>query len=294
MSTTGTAPRPKTFVRFLKIAGIAILAIVLLALAILYGGSEWTLRRAHDVELVPLGVPVTPARAQEGARLAAAFGCRDCHMADGQGRVIVDDPLFGQVVAPGIAWAAADYSDAELARLIRHGVRKDGTGVIVMPSTTYVNMADEDVAAIVAWVRTLKPGPNEVARRSSFGPLGRGLILGGVVPLQVVRSTRHSPVRRPADIGEYYYDAACSDCHALDRERPAHVGPRPAPALAVAGGAYDLPAFRRMLRTGKAPDGRDLGLMGQVARSAGPALTDAEIAAIHAFLRRKADALPAE
>jgi mono/diheme cytochrome c family protein len=59
------------------------------------------------------------------------------------------------------------------------------------------------------------------------------------------------------------------------------------PDLAAAAG-YDLAQFRTLLRTGRSPDGRDLGLMARVARSDLAYLTDAEIEAVHAYLVARA------
>lgn len=279
---------PSRALRLLKIAAIALGGLMLLAFVALYVGSEWQIRQRHDVRAVPLAVRADPALAAEGRRIATVLGCLDCHGPRAEGRVLLNDPAVGKLVAPGFAWAAPLYSDAALARLIRHGVRHDGTGIIVMPSRTYAHVADSDIAAIIAWIRTLHPTGQTVTDQTDFGPIGRALILSGKIPFQVSPGSVRSPVQRPADLGAYYYRAICSDCHALDRERPAHEGPRPAPALAPAAAAYDLSGFTHMLRTGKGMGNRDIGLMGAFARSAGPGYTDAEIAAIHAYLVRMA------
>ena len=60
-----------------------------------------------------------------------------------------------------------------------------------------------------------------------------------------------------------------------------------APDLDIAG-AYDLEQFRTMLRTGVAPGGKDIGLMGRIARSDLKYLRDDEIDAIHAYLAHRA------
>ena len=57
--------------------------------------------------------------------------------------------------------------------------------------------------------------------------------------------------------------------------------------LAAVGG-YDLTQFRRLLRTGVGANGRDLGEMSEVARKDLHVFTDAEIAALFAYLRSRA------
>ena len=56
---------------------------------------------------------------------------------------------------------AESHSDAELVRTIRQGVHKDGSTLFIMPSQALSHLSDEDVGKIVAWIRTLKPGPKD-------------------------------------------------------------------------------------------------------------------------------------
>lgn len=267
-----------------------LVGIVLVLAAILYGGSEWVLRRGHTVALKELAVPADAAAIAEGARLARLAGCRHCHGREGQGAVLVQDAMFGRIAAPALADAAARYSDAELARAVRHGLRKDGSTLWIMPSHSHRYLADDDMARIVAWIRTLKPGPKDSLAQTSFGPLGRGLVLFGMIPPAVQIGSVSEPVRS-ADTGRYFAGAICAGCHALDRELPAHDGKGMAPALAPAAAAYDLAGFQRLLHTGKGPTERDLGLMGEVSRESFTAFTPAEIKAIHDYLKAEADKL---
>jgi len=60
-----------------------------------------------------------------------------------------------------------------------------------------------------------------------------------------------------------------------------------APDLAIAG-AYDLPAFTRLLREGVAPGGKPVPTMHEVARSDSRFYTDQEIAALQGYLAARA------
>ncbi len=81
---------------------------------------------------------------------------------------------------------------------------------------------------------------------------------------------------------------ACGECHGPDltggRPTPEDV----APDLAIAG-AYDLAQFRTLMRTGRPPGGRDLGLMREVAEKDFAAYTDEELGQLHAYLRARAE-----
>ena len=270
---------------------IGLIGVLLLALAVLYGGSEWALARDHQVPLASLSVPHDAASIAEGGRLARITGCRGCHGADGGGRVLVDDPMLGRLVPPALARVAATESDAELDRTIRHGIGKHGQALFVMPTRAHRYLADEDSARIIAWMRSLKARPDDVLATTSFGPVGRGLILSGMLPPSVHHEKVSSPTR-PADVGRYFTNVSCAACHDLHTPRPTEDGKQVAPPLAPMAAAYDPAAFRTLLRTGVGMSGRDLGLMREVARGDLSALTDAEIVSIQAYLIAEAAKAP--
>ncbi|MEO6216587.1 MAG: cytochrome c [Sphingomonas sp.] len=277
--------------RILKRIAIGLVGVVLLGLAVLYCGSEWALARDHQVPLASLSVPHDAASIAEGGRLARITGCRGCHGADGGGTVLVDDPMLGRLVPPALARVAATESDAELDRTIRHGVGKNGQALFVMPTTAHRYLADEDSARIIAWIRSLEPRPDDVLATTGFGPVGRGLILSGMLPPSVHPEKVSSPAR-PADVGRYFTNVSCAGCHDLHAPRPTEDGKQVAPPLAPMAAAYDPPAFRTLLRTGVGVSGRDLGLMKEVARGDLSALTDAEIVLIQAYLIAEAAKAP--
>ena len=70
------------------------------------------------------------------------------------------------------------WSDAEIIRAIREGIRRDGTIIgPPMPIRVYREMSDTDVGAIVAYLRTVTPVRNSVPRSvyniplpESYGP----------------------------------------------------------------------------------------------------------------------------
>ena len=60
----------------------------------------------------------------------------------------------------------------------------------------------------------------------------------------------------------------------------------------MVAGAYDLPELKRLMRTGVATGNRKLQMMSDVARNDLSHYTDAEIAAIHAYLQERAMKAP--
>src|SRR5256885_7376479 len=95
----------------------------------------------------------TPTGIQRGARLAMLAGCTGCH---GSG-------LLGKTLLEPIAIRAANlralmpkYSDEDLDRAIRRGLRPDASSLWVMPSQAYLYVRDMDVAALLGYLRALK------------------------------------------------------------------------------------------------------------------------------------------
>jgi cytochrome c553 len=266
---------------------IGLSGFILLAVVTVYAGSQWIIRRGHAVPLAAAPHASGPAAIAEGGRIAFILGCRDCHGTNGQGGVLVQSAMIGTIAPPPLARLAADRSDAELARAIRHGMRKDGSSLFIMPANAHRGLAEDDMAMLIAWIRSLKPSAADSTATMRFGPLLRAVILAGKLPPSVQAQAAH-PARRPAEPGGYLAGVACLSCHELHRETPTHDGKQIVPALAPIAASYDPDAFRTLLRTGKGMAPRDLGLMRVVAQGGLHALSDTEIGAIQGYLRGEA------
>jgi mono/diheme cytochrome c family protein len=76
-----------------------------------------------------------------------------------------DEPSF-KVTAPNITQdketGIGNYTDGELKRVLRKGIKRNGVPVAVMPSGFYEIMTDRDLDAVVAYLRTIKPIRNAV------------------------------------------------------------------------------------------------------------------------------------
>lgn len=276
-----------TFLRtkIVKRTAIAIAALVVGAFVSLYAASEWRLARTYDAPAITLRTGHS-ASASRGERWAKIFGCQGCHGANGQ--PLIDRPVFGVLIAPNLTRVAREYSDRELAVVIRTGIKRDGTSALAMPSDAFSSMADEDVADIIAWMRTLAPVADAEPSRTSWGPVGRFVMFAGRFPFSAelprdAAPPATHPVGTPMAEGEYLYKAVCGHCHRLDEEhlvRPGLIAPAMRPVTA----GYDLAQFTHLMRTGKPIGDRKLELMSEVSTGSLSHLTDAEIGAIHAYL----------
>jgi cytochrome c553 len=273
--------------------GLAVIAgLVLLVLVIVYAGSEWVIRKGHAVPMVEVAIPRDAASVAEGARMARIANCRDCHGGNGEGKVLFEDPMLGRIAPPPLARVAASMTDAELVRAIRHGVKKDGSSLFIMPTYALGHLSDQDVGRIVAWIRSLRPDTTDSTATMSYGPIGRALILAGKLPA-MANSARLSQPARPADMGRYVADFACLACHKLHVDGTMEDGTTKVPALAPVVAAYDPARLKKLLRTGVGTK-PDHGLMSKVARESFFVLTDPEINAIQAYLRGEAEKAPAQ
>src|SRR5690606_27734055 len=113
------------------------------------GGAK--LGRTYEVQTADLTIPTDSASIARGAHLARTNGCTDCHAANLAGQVFVDAPPF-RIVASNLTAGAGGvggrYSAEDFDRAIRHGLRPDGSPLLIMPSAAFHRLADEDAAAL--------------------------------------------------------------------------------------------------------------------------------------------------
>ena len=282
--SSSTPPAKSNRLRRNLLRGLAGLAVLAAAAVVgVWGAAQWRLNAQWSVPLTSLKVQPSPGLATEGERLFHTFGCAGCHQE--AGNVLFEAPNVGRLVAPNISRRIADYSDEALVRLIRRGVKHDGTTAIVMPASVLGRISDQDVAAIVSYLRSLSPRPDAVTVSTQWGPLGYIALAAGKVDLSAaIAPDAEPPVARPLDKeGEYLVSATCRACHELDSVHDNGFGMVTPPVRPMAK-SYSLEDFRHLLRTGEGSGGRQLGLMSEVARSDFSHFTDGEIDAIHQYL----------
>jgi mono/diheme cytochrome c family protein len=275
-------------VRIVKVVaglGIALTAVAVIGYGVLYATSERMMARIYDVPLSDYAAPTDVASLAEGERLARIRGCIGCHGMEMEGYLFLDDPWLARIVAPDLTLMAQEYSDAELERVIRKGVRRDGRTVWVMPSPMFAHLSDDDLNAIIAYMRSVAPhgGP---ATEFRLGPVGRlGVVLGQFPPLaDEIDSDVHplAPDRAdPMALGRYLAMTTCSECHGADL----HGAPDGStPPLNIVA-AYAPDPFRRLMKDGIGIGDRELGLMTNVSLDRFSYFTDDELHALHTYLQ---------
>jgi cytochrome c553 len=273
----------KTVLKWLGIVAGSLVGLVVLAAGYVFIASETVIARTYEVPRQHFQAPADVASVSRGERIATISGCGGCHGAQLEGTIMFDEPNIARVAAPNLTQLAQEYSDADFERAIRHGVRPDGKSVWIMPSAMYSHLTDEDLGALISWVRS-KPAREGVGRERIMRALGRiGIVTEKFTPVATEvgsGASRKAPdYSDPVSHGRYLVMTACTECHGQNLQGNDFLR---APNLLIAA-AYSEADFTRLMRTGRGLGDRDLGLMSKSA-SRFSTFTDQELQAIRTYL----------
>jgi mono/diheme cytochrome c family protein len=280
------------------LGGVAL--VVLLALSTIWVFSTNSLNKHYEVSDAVPSIPRDSASIERGRHIARAITlCVDCHGSDLGGQVLGDDMPFARLVAPnltsGRGGLAGSRTAEDMVRAVRHGVSVSGRALAIMPSQAYWHLGDEDVAALVAWVRSVAPVDRELPP-TDFGLVGRALVVSGkldaMFEAKAISHTGRREAPPPADTtaayGKYLAHAGgCVLCHGpslsggLREGGPP--GSKPAANLTPQGiGSWTEQDFTKALREGVRPAGTAIDSTQMPLRRE---MTDLEIRALFMFLR---------
>ena len=271
----------KKFLKWLGFVAAGVVAIVIVAVIYVYFASEREFARQYMVaETLSVPLPADPVEIEEGHRLAHITGCTHCHGANLAGGLPIDIPPLARFVPPNITSTIPEMSNAQLAGLFRRGVKRDGTGVWLMPSEMYRHLHDVDLARIIAWVRTVPPSEG-VTGKTRIHLMGRMIVTLDKFKsgARQIEEAEGAPLIPPGR-GAYLVMNACSECHGQDLEgRPE----AKAPSLMLAKG-YSAEQFARLMRDGVGIGEREFELMTPTAKARFSHLTPDEVQAVYEFL----------
>ena len=223
--------------------------------------------------------------AKRGHHLVTGLGaCGFCHSIDGRvdsalagGRKMRD--IYGDVIGPNITRAETgigNWTEGDLKKALRGNVRPDGSDISSRPHRGFGWLADTDISAVTAYLRSLPPAENKISeRRLSFidrntaGFFESRIEVRGYIPAIAPQFK--------AEYGEYLVDnvARCGSCHAkpdgwfssegylaggtevyFDGE--SKLAPNITMSTSAGIGSWSEEEVLNYLRTGKTPAGRDV------------------------------------
>ncbi len=290
--------------RALKWIGIVVgglLGLVIVALGVVYALTQRRIGRHYEVAGHEVAIPSDSLILARGEHIATVRACAGCHGEGLAGAVFIDVPpvatLHAANLTTGKGGVAARYaSTADWERSIRQGVAPDGRALLFMPAHEFYSMSDEDLGALIAYIRSRPPVDREFPAQG-VGPIGRLLFLSGKLPLVPAELIDHDATRpvapAPGVTAEYgrYLAATCTGCHGAGFSGGPIPGAPPemlaplniTPDSATGIGTWTLEDFTKAVRTGMRPNGVLLGKDMPVELF--KHFTDDEIAALWSYLR---------
>lgn len=286
----------------LKIAGIVLAVFTILLIVVtasIYGITQQHWNTIYELSIDPVEVSDEPLVLEHGQHLLTYRGCFDCHGNNLAGKIFLEDPVVGRIVATnltaGEGGIGAHYSDEDYVRAIRRGIKKDGKPVLFMPSHEYALIHQRDMNAIVSYIRNTEPVENYLPENKINIPMRAMYVMGNDINLFPARIIDHSmpiPYEEPATVLEkgMYLSTTCIGCHGRNLSGGRIPGVPPnwpeASNLTPEGSlaSWSEADFFRAMRSGITPDGHELqdefmpySMIGQ--------MTDEELHALFAYLK---------
>jgi cytochrome c553 len=213
--------------KLLRYAGWTVgtlVALVLVAVAALYGYTSHRFARKWSVPGHALTIPTDTLSIARGQHVATAIArCSGCHRPDFRGGVFIDIPpvafLYAANLTRGRGGVGGQLTDLDWERAIRHGLKPDGSVLLFMPSQEFTMLTDQDAADLIAFLKTLPPVDRE-PMPNRVGPVGRALYVKGdaaLIPAERIdQTTPHRsavPVGVTVEYGKYLMDVGgCTGC----------------------------------------------------------------------------------
>lgn len=220
----------KTFLKILKWLGIVLGVIILILVIVVYSLYP----PKFDAPKVEITASTDSAVVAHGKYLVYGVAhCATCHVkSDRKNSMAWKDEIFSKPLSGGLEFnmpgavvysanltpdketGTGRYTDSELARIIRYCTKPDNT--LLFPFMAYGSMSDQDITAIVSYLRSIEPVNNKV-QESEISFIMKAFVLALFnkpflynpnPPKSVVRDTT-------AEYGKYLANAVsgCEYCH---------------------------------------------------------------------------------
>lgn len=292
----------------LKWGGVALTGLLTLIGVALFGlalRGFAMLNQLYANQVADIQVARTEAQIARGQQLAQ--NCANCHsptdelpLSGVDFAAKFDMPPMGTLYSPNLTPGGNidDWTDGELIRAIREGIHKDGRSLLVMPANDYRHLSDDDVQAVVAYLRSQPPtgGPTPANQFNVLGALF--LNLADFRTAQAPVGNVMAPQPGTMEYGQYMVDIlGCRDCHGAQlqgRMDDGSLGPTPGPNLTKTIPFWTEAQFMTFFNTGQYPSGGTVPILTLPSGYSEPrmpwpavraATTDDELKAIYAYLK---------
>lgn len=264
----------KKVIKWIGLALGALIGIALVAGGVLFLMGNARLNKTYDFPPSNIAIPTDAASIANGKHRAETL-CEGCHGKDLGGldnwfNAGAIGTIDSANLTTGEGGVGREYtSDEDFVRAIRHGIDPEGKPIFMTAVLATSNLSDEDLGAIIAYIKTVPP-VDHVHQERYFTPLARILLAAGMLGDLPVETVSHEvQVSAPSsgmtpEYGKYLVDTHdCRVCHGVDLNG----GPFPDPTITkispnlTPGGelaAWGEADFMNALRTGKTPAGHDL------------------------------------
>ena len=205
--------------------------------------------------------------------------------------------MLGQVIAPnltaGEGGISSEFSNKDWVKAIRHGVNRQNKGLLLMPSEEYYHLSNQDLAAMIAYLKQLPKVDNQLGE-TSLRPLGRFLVMQGELPIKAEKINHNqehpgAPPKGATKAYGAYLGVNCQGCHGKNYAgqkipgapptwpKSTNITPHPDGI-----GEWTINDFKKALREGRRPDGSEIS---EVMPAGLAELEDWEVQALWSYLQ---------
>lgn len=258
------------FVKFPGVILAGLLALVILLVVLVAGKGMAMAYFPASEPVTNLKIEGTPEQIARG-KYIAYIGCAGCHGNKGEfplsgGFDLANDiPLpIGSMVSANLTPGGVlkDRTDGELFRVIRHGIAKDGTLSVMMSLMPYRQLSDDDIKALIAFLRSQAPVETKAKSGDDLNLLAATMFGAGMFPAPdpINKNSITAPAKGVnAQYGQYVATfGECRGCHGPNMTgsppNPAQPDGVPNPRPLV--GTWTREQFIQTMRTGIKPTGQ--------------------------------------
>jgi mono/diheme cytochrome c family protein len=212
-------------VKVLKRIGMGLVGLLVLGIVLVSVISTIRWNQGYenfDIPVESISIPTDEAAIARGEHIAITRFCGSCHGDNLAGGYLMNELVLAVIPAPnltaGTGGVGLTNTDEDWIRAIRHGVGHDNRGLIGMPARIWYQLIDEDLGALIAYLKNIPSVDNEFPKRK-IGPAFRLMLTLGLAPVSEAPLIDHSASRpsapQPGVTLEYgeYLALGCTACH---------------------------------------------------------------------------------